>query len=140
MIIIIVIALIHIIYITPSEKILIYRIFGKNKLILRPLQVCNNNYIFNCLGMPSGHCEVTTIFSVLAYLSHYIPFYGALLLIIGTGIQRIYTHMHTLLQVICGCISGLFYTFLYLKIGINLNSLIVSMFIGLILRIISLKI
>lgn len=139
-IIIITIALIHIIYITPSEKLLTQYIFGNSKAILRPKKVCTNNYIFNCLGMPSGHCEVTTIIVLLSYFLKYIPLYIALLIMTGVGIQRIYTKMHTLLQVVFGYISGIIYTFLYLKIGINLDSLIVSMLIGLVFRIMSLNI
>lgn len=97
----------------------------------------------NCIGMPSGHAEVITIFTVLLYIYGFIPLYISVLSIILVSYQRIYTNMHTVGQVVSGSMIGLLYVLIYQYIsrlispqadsGLSLYSLIPAVLIGLLL-------
>ena len=63
--------------------------------------------------MPSGYAETITIFASLLYLYEFIPLWVCLLLICIVSIQRLITHMHTIIQIIAGIMFGLFYVYIY---------------------------
>jgi membrane-associated phospholipid phosphatase len=129
--IIIFISLYHYKIINFLEKKIVNH-FSNNSLIFRPNKLCNNKkyHIKNsidakCLGMPSGHAETITIFSILLYSQKYIPFWCILLFIFIIGIQRIIYERHTLLQVIMGILLGIIYSFIYIKTNISYLSIII---------------
>ncbi len=59
----------------PQEKIYIAKLFKSDlpTWVLRPLPNCHIKHpiSFDCLGMPSGHAEMTTIVSIILYYYNY---------------------------------------------------------------------
>jgi hypoxanthine phosphoribosyltransferase len=110
--------------------------FEDNPIINRPLEQCKNSndkYIY-CIGMPSGHTEVTTIISLILYYYNIIPLQIALGIIILMGLQRLLTKKHTILQVLVGFLLGLVYTYFYIATDVSLNSMLI-MFVFVVLLI-----
>ncbi len=84
--------------------------------IKRPLLRCNNKdntSSLSCIGMPSGHAESISVFCFLLYFYKIIPLWISILFIFVVCIQRIFSNMHTPLQVIAGSILGLLYALIY---------------------------
>lgn len=114
-IVIILIVIYHFKILNKIEKIFSQKYFGlDNNFIKRPLKKCINNKILTCIGIPSGHTEAITIFSLLLYHLKWISLPVCILLIIGVGIQRIISNMHTPFQVFIGFLLGLFYSSIYI--------------------------
>lgn len=86
-------------------------------LVKRPLTKCSivKSPRINCIGMPSGHTEAIAVFTGLLYFYKMIPLWICLLAIILMGLQRIYSNMHTLGQVLVGGMIGIIYAFIYKK-------------------------
>ena len=117
------ILLIQCVFLNRLEK----KFFGQrinNYLKYRPLNYCKNNYLSSfCLGMPSGHSEFIVILSVFLCVKKIIPWQLAILLIIVVGWQRIFSKMHTYIQVLAGIIFGLFYSWVFILTGYSYKSL-----------------
>ena len=99
--------------------------------ILRPSNDCvksNEEYITECLGLPSGHAEITTIISYLLFKYKYISLYLAFILVILVGFQRLYTQKHNFIQVSVGTVFGLFYGYLYFKTGLSITTMALILF------------
>lgn len=103
----------HFVFINPMEKLVTQAHIG---LYNRPKEECKDKTNFHCLGMPSGHAEITSLLCMLLYLNDYIPLSIAITGIILVGIQRIVTNMHTLNQVIAGTLLGSGFAYLYFKL------------------------
>lgn len=120
-IIICIITLIHFILLNPLEKNIYYEYFGLDK---RPKKKCNTDITFKCYGMPSGHVESATIFSLLLLHKQFINKYSVILIIILVSLQRIYSKMHTIKQIIIGFIFGILYSLIYTNLLVNVNYII----------------
>ena len=117
------------------EKIFCETYFDYN-YIKRPLDKCSSNLNgqkLGCIGMPSGHAETVTIFSLLLYFYKFIPLWLSLLLIFIFSIQRIISNMHTLIQVLMGIIVGYMYFNIYKFFNLSIYSLLIVFIIGFIL-------
>ena len=68
--------------------------------------------------MPTGHAETTTIMMMLLYYNNYINLNVAIFMIIFISLQRVFSFMHSLNQVLLGCLIGLIMSYIYY----NLNS------------------
>lgn len=121
LIVLIIIVLLHYITINGLEKMLFDIYFTNKSEILRPIESCHKlrNIPINCLGMPSGHTELTTLASFILYNYNYITLPIVFLLIIAMCIQRVLFKRHTILQTIVGVIFGFIYSILYLNIKNN---------------------
>lgn len=131
MIIIILICIIHYCLTNGLEKI-IFDIFNFNKnIIFRPINKCKTikNYPTYCLGMPSGHTEITTIICFILYKLNYISLSNMILIISFMCLERIITNKHTLVQTIIGVLFGLFYSNIYFKLGLSYKTLILALLI-----------
>ena len=109
-------------------------------LVKRPLSNCNNNtntLRLSCIGMPSGHAEVSSIFFFLLYFYKFIPLWFCLLFVIIICIQRITSKMHTLGQVILGSTLGFLYASIYKKFNFSLFGFLIVFSIGFILALLS---
>lgn len=117
---ILIITLFHIIFINPLEKLLVQKYY---KTINRPyIKIkCEK---FNSLGMPSGHAESTTVIMMLLYLNNYINLNVALFMIIFVSLQRVFSFMHCIKQVLMGFFIGLIMSFIYNKLNSFINCLI----------------
>ena len=93
------------------EKEWIERHVGYEK-IKRPKTECIKKKK-GCLGMPSGHTESACVGWMLLYWEKYIPLEICVLGIIGIGLQRIFSNMHTWIQVCAGGALGLLYAYIY---------------------------
>jgi hypoxanthine phosphoribosyltransferase len=120
-IIICIVTLIHFILLNPLIKNIYYEYFGLDK---RPLNKCKNDITFKCYGMPSGHVESATIFSLLLLNKQFINKFFAILIIIVFGLQRIYYKMHTIKQIIIGLFFGLIYSLIYINLLPNIKYVI----------------
>jgi len=106
--------------------------------VKRPLIKCSNcvdSQPLSCIGMPSGHAETVTILSSLLYLYNFIPFWLALILILGFSGERVTSTMHTLRQVITGIFLGYRYASLYHYFNFSVYSFLTVLTIGLLLAI-----
>jgi hypoxanthine phosphoribosyltransferase len=103
--------------------------------IKRPLQNCQNKIYssLSCIGMPSGHAEVSTIFFSLLYIYKFISLPLCILFIFIFSIQRVISSMHTIGQVVAGIILGLFYSQIYAITNMSVFSFLFVFMIGLIL-------
>ena len=115
-----IITLFHIIFINPYEKLLVQKYY---KTINRPYikKKCEK---FNSLGMPSGHAESIVIIMMLLYFNNYINLNVAIFMIIFICLQRIFSYMHSLNQVLIGCLFGLIMSIIYYKLNSFIYSLI----------------
>lgn len=114
-VLIIIICLYHFSIQNGLEKIFSETYFNYEE-VNRPLIRCSScldGQPLGCIGMPSGHAETITIFSVLLYLYNFIPLWLCLILILGFSGQRITSKMHTLPQVLAGIFLGYRYALLY---------------------------
>jgi adenine/guanine phosphoribosyltransferase-like PRPP-binding protein len=102
--------------INPLEKVFFQTYFSNKECIYRPNAKLKNKNEFNSLGMPSGHAETIVILCLLLYLNNYISLPIAFIIIFIICIQRIIAYMHTLEQVIYGCIMGFIFGFIYFKL------------------------
>jgi len=100
------------VFVNNLEKLLVQNIFGS---IRRPCENCEKSDNLACLGMPSGHVEAATIMCTFLIINKLIPLWGGILIILCTGLQRMYSLRHTLNQVIVGFGMGLLYSFIYLS-------------------------
>ena len=134
LLIILVIFLYHFYIQNGLEKIFCETFFKYND-VKRPLNTCNNQFSsgVNCIGMPSGHAECSTILFGLLYFNKFISFYIFAVLVFFISIQRIISNMHTVSQVITGIALGLFYLQIYFYFTISLSSFVIILFIGLLL-------
>jgi membrane-associated phospholipid phosphatase len=130
------ISFIHYSIINHLEKKIVHK-FINNKIIYRPLPKCINKNAKNCLGLPSGHSETITIFSLLLYYQKIIPLYIALILIFLVGAQRIISNMHTFFQVCIGILCGIIYSSIYIYTSLSWISIIIMFIIAFIYYIIS---
>jgi len=122
------------------------KLFSQNYLHYdnkRPLKNCENNKkMYNslsCLGMPSGHAEVSTILFSLLYIYKFISLPLCILFIFIVSIQRVISNMHTIGQVIAGIILGLIYSQIYSITNISVFSFLFVIFIGITLAILILN-
>lgn len=139
---IIILGLLHYCFLNGLEKIL-FQLFTKpNEIILRPENDCKTikNVPTKCLGMPSGHAEITTIICYILYKYNYISLPILIIIIISMCLQRIITKRHTALQTIVGVIFGLIYSNIYLCVGISYKTVLLAvLFIFTFINIIMLK-
>jgi hypoxanthine phosphoribosyltransferase len=130
--ILLLILLIHYVILNGIEKIFFSQLsFIDNTIFLRPSSICSkltDEYITGCLGLPSGHAEIITIIAYILYKSKYISLYVSCFLVFLVGLQRFYTHKHSIIQIAIGILFGLFYGFLYFKTGLSLKSLALQLF------------
>lgn len=100
------------------EKEWVERHFDYDK-IKRPKAECverpQNNNENKCLGMPSGHSESACVGLMLLYWEKYISLEICVLGITIIGLQRIFSNMHTWIQVCAGGLLGLLYAYIYKK-------------------------
>lgn len=129
-IILLLLCVIHYCLINGLEKIIIDILNINKDHILRPIKKCKKmkNYSTYCIGMPSGHTEITTIICYILYKFNCISLSHLFLIITLMCLQRIITNKHTLLQTIIGIFFGLLYSNIYLKTGLSYKSLILSLF------------
>jgi hypothetical protein len=92
--------------------------------VKRPSKSCKNE-IEGCVGLPSGHAETATIFSLLLWFNKMIPLWAALLFILAVSVQRVISQRHTTFQVIVGIILGTLYSLLYAKTNLPMAVFIV---------------
>jgi membrane-associated phospholipid phosphatase len=129
--IIIVISLYHYFFQTRLEKIFFKTYFGYDN-VKRPMIQCKDYPIDNsilCLGMPSGHAETITIISLLLYSYKIISLQICILLIVLISLQRIYTGVHTIFQVIIGIFFGYIYFTIYKFYDLSVYSFLVTFFV-----------
>ena len=119
----------HYSIINHLEKKIVHK-FINNKIIYRPLPRCSYKNAKNCLGLPSGHSETITLFSLLLYYQKIIPLYVAVLLIFIVGLQRIISNMHTILQVFIGILCGIIYSSIYIQTSLSWFSIIIMFIIA----------
>ena len=126
-----IIALVHYCFINGLEKMIFSIIFKNNNHIERPIKSCNGqiNTPVKCLGMPSGHVEISTILCFILYSFKYISLPILFIIISGTILYRVILFKHTILQTIIGFFFGIFYSYMYLNIGISYKSILFSFFI-----------
>jgi hypoxanthine phosphoribosyltransferase len=101
--------------------------------VKRPLPLCNKELNFNrlfCIGMPSGHSETFSVFSFLLYFYKFIPFWLCLIIILLISIQRVFSKMHTIYQVIIGCFLGFIYSIIYKKFNLSIIGFLIVFLIG----------
>ena len=105
--------------------------------VKRPLEMCNNNIVkaVNCLGMPSGHAETSTIVSCLLYYYNFIPLWLTIIFIFIFSSQRVISNWHTIHQVTVGIILGFLYSCIYYYFNLSIYSFLIVISIGLILSI-----
>jgi hypoxanthine phosphoribosyltransferase len=117
------------------EKLFFQTYLTKNIIIKRPSESCKNLIYeaLNCVGMPSGHAETTTIIFVLLYLYKFIPLSISLFFIALFSIQRIIANRHTTLQVIIGILFGFIYSQIYFLNNLSWISFVSVFLIGFIL-------
>jgi hypoxanthine phosphoribosyltransferase len=131
LLILLIICLIHYCFINGFEKILFQLSFKLNNSILRPNNECK--YIRNiptyCLGLPSGHVEITTIICYILYELNYISMSDMQMMIFLMCFQRMASKKHTPLQVLSGCLFGLFYAKIYLKFELSSYVVYIALFI-----------
>jgi len=104
--------------------------------IKRPLSKCNKDlisYPTSCDGMPSGHAETITIFSILLYLYKFIPLWFCILMIILVSLQRLVTNVHSIIQVAMGIFAGLIYSSIYKYFDLSIISFLIIFTFGFIL-------
>lgn len=121
--------ILHYCFTNGLEKI-IFKILSKHdSLILRPQENCKNLKMtpVKCLGMPSGHTEITTIICFILYKYNYISLPVLIIIISLMCLQRIFAKKHTFLQTLIGIIFGLFYSQIYLCIGISYETILLAL-------------
>jgi len=133
-IIIILICVYHSVIQNRIEKKFFKTYFDSN-LIKRPTKKCFIDNSDNCIGMPSGHSEVVTIFAALLYFYNIVPLWGALFIIFVFSLQRIFTMKHSMLQVVIGSLIGYLYAILYKLFNLSLFSFSIVLSIGVFLLI-----
>jgi hypoxanthine phosphoribosyltransferase len=89
--------------------------------------------------MPSGHAETITIFSLLLYFYKFIPLWLAIIFIIMVSLQRVFTKMHTFIQVAIGAIIGYIYAMIYKYFGLNNTAIFIVFSIGILLAALSIN-
>ena len=106
--------------------------------VKRPLERCNHeeNKFKNCIGMPSGHAEISTIVSLLLYNYNYINQYLCIFIIVVVSLQRVVSNMHTFPQIITGIIMGTLYSLIYIHFNLSIISFLIVLSIGFILMLI----
>ena len=114
--------LFHFILINPLEKLLTYTILDRH-YIRRPEKKCIRQWSLECIGMPSGHSECIVIICILLLQYNLLDIVSCILIIIGIGLQRVYSKRHTLLQVIAGWSIGAIYSILYVFVLKNYSIL-----------------
>lgn len=129
LLIIILLVIIHYCLINGSEKIMFDLFSSDKKIKLRPNEKCykTRNYPTYCLGMPSGHTEITTIIMFILYKLNYFSLQNTNLIIGLMCLQRIITKKHTLLQTLVGIILGIIYANIYLKVGLSYKSVLLAL-------------
>ena len=107
--------------------------------VKRPLSNCSSQICppLGCIGMPSGHAETSSLFFFLLYFYKFIPLWICLLSIFIISLQRITSHMHTLIQVIVGATLGFLYASIYKKFNLSLLGFLIIFFVGFILVLLS---
>jgi len=127
-IIILLLFIVHYFITNVFEKIFVEQYITTSK---RP-DSKNENHV-SSLGMPSGHVETITI--VCAFLVHnkIISINSSLVIIFIIALQRILSLRHTLLQTIFGFLSGLVYSYIYIKTDFSWISLLILLIITLII-------
>jgi hypoxanthine phosphoribosyltransferase len=134
-IIVILICLYHYLFQNGIEKLFLDT-YLNYFVIKRPLERCidnTNGHNLNCIGMPSGHAETITIFSLLLYFYKIIPLWLCILLIICVSMQRVIFKFHTTFQVIIGIFMGILYTCLYKYFNLSFISFLIVFLFGFIL-------
>jgi membrane-associated phospholipid phosphatase len=104
--------------------------------IKRPSAMCDdamNEYNFNCVGMPSGHAEASSVLCFTLYYLKLLPLWASLLIVGLVSMQRVVYRRHTILQVVMGSILGLAYAFIYKYFNYSIISLVYIFTLGLIL-------
>ena len=115
------------------------------EFVKRPSESCNvdDNYgglvSLRCVGLPSGHAETATIFSLLLWFNKIIPLWFAILFILVVSVQRVISWRHTPFQVIAGIVFGTLYSLLYAKLKLSLLSFFIVFCIGIVLTVFSLQ-
>lgn len=137
-IIIIILSSYHYFINNPLEKTF-FRTYFNYDDIKRPLPNCKiqNRASLYCIGFPSGHAETASVFSFLLYLYGYLPLWASIIIILIASVQRIYTNMHTIIQVTAGSILGLFYALIYRHFNLSFQGFLIVFLIGFILTLLS---
>ena len=128
-IILIIILIIHYSLLNGLEKIFLSQF--NIPYLVRPSDVCKNikdELIVGCIGMPSGHAEIVSIFAYILYKYKYISIDIFCLFILVVCSQRVIYKKHTIIQVVVGVIIGLFYGMLYLKTKLTFISMCIPLF------------
>lgn len=104
-------------YVLNGLEKIFSEIFLNYNFIKRPILNCNKkeNAFVKCVGMPSGHAQTITIFSLLLYNYKMIQLPICILLILTISLQRVISNVHTFLQIIIGIILGLLYSYIYIS-------------------------
>lgn len=121
------------------EKTFCQTYFNYND-VKRPLKRCNKEIEckkLNCIGMPSGHSESSSLILFLLYFNKLIPLWICLFLVICFSAQRIITNMHTFNQVFIGSILGLLYAYIFNYFNSSFIGFALIIFIGLVLCLLS---
>lgn len=123
------ILLLHFCFINGLEKMLFHS-YVDSPQVRRPNNECEtiHNPAVECLGMPSGHVEITTLLGCFLYSSNILSFPILIGVIVAMALQRILTHRHTVLQTIVGFLFGLFYAFAYLSIQVSYQQVLLCVF------------
>jgi hypoxanthine phosphoribosyltransferase len=126
--IILLLFIVHYFITNVLEKVFVEQYITTSK---RPDSKNKNNV--SSLGMPSGHVETITI--VCAFLVHnkIISINSSLVIIFIMALQRILLCRHTLLQTVFGFLSGLVYSYIYIKTDFSWVSLLILLTITLII-------
>ena len=133
LLIIIFIASYHYLIQNHLEKKFFKKYFYDFEFIKRPLKNCLNTISYSCIGMPSGHTETITIISCLLYFYKLIPLWLGIFLIFITGLQRIFTNRHTIIQVLFGILFGYIYAKIYQYFNLSIYSFLTVLCFGLFL-------
>ena len=106
-------------------------------IVRRPIKSCQTRRAtkkVTCIGFPSAHSEVATIFCMLAHYYNLIPLWFALLIIFIVSIQRLLCGAHTIIQIISGIVIGYTYANIYEFTNLNWKSFFLVFMIGLYLH------
>jgi len=105
-----------------------FNVYLQNNTNIRPNENCKNLRLppVKCLGMPSGHTEITTIIMYILYKNNIVTLPILILIIIAMCIQRVLFKRHTILQTVIGVICGFIYSLIYLNIKNNNMKIVVS--------------
>jgi hypoxanthine phosphoribosyltransferase len=120
-----------------------FDLYLNHGLTQRPLQICNANTDiygkFSCLGFPSRHTELASIFFFILYFQKIISLPVCIIFIFFFAFQRILVHMHTYIQITAAVMFGLLYSKIYTSTHFSIYSILFVFLIGICMAILSVK-